>query len=91
MLNIEIHGVEPHEAGAMFHLVRSVLQGATYSAEIFVTIHDDKVFDFEQLEKSFLRIVTVDGENEIDILGRLGKLGMDMEFLRIIRFVSRRK
>lgn len=82
MRNIEIHGLSKADA---HNMAKKIFK--TFSDEpLKITISPTLVSDRNWFSQPFLRLVSTPKENNTDILVRLQKLGMDVEYLQLKRF-----
>lgn len=86
MPNVEIHGFENPEAGAVRCKIFNLFRDTSYVGEMVVTIFPTDVKDGDGKDQPFIRLVNSDQEHTQEILDRLKTLGIDIEQLRLEAF-----
>ena len=97
MPNIEIHGLPKQEAEDLREKIFGLLQGTPYVNEMVVTIYQTVVKDKNGDDQPFIRLVNsplhlTQGEKmEREILERLETLDIDIEHLKLEKFIPKKK
>jgi len=92
MPNVEIHGLMPEEAKLVRNRIWAEFADAHYLGDMVVTICPTIVTDFQGTHQPFLRLVNTeaapDRSIEEDAVKCLYRLSMDLEIMRLDRFIE---
>lgn len=89
MPNIEVHGFSETEAKSVRERVFKLFEGKPYVREMVVAIYLTVVEDFAGCPQPFLRVCTTEQDYVKEILALLPSLGIDIEHMRLVKFIPK--
>lgn len=87
MPNVEIHGLPLEEARRTRSVVFNLLKGRSYVWDMVVTIYPTEVENRKGDSQPFFRLANSHEEISEEIIEVLHHMGMDVEYLRLDKFI----
>lgn len=89
MPNIELHGFNKKTGETLSLKIHQAFLGKSYQKDYVISIFSTRVVDYEAMLQPFIRLVSTPHDHNKEILTELHKLGVDVEYLELSKFIPK--